>query len=137
MLHSPVIITSRLMPGVRLSGATISLDNGGSSISGAGRVCFRYFIDLDAGFAFEGNDLASGCFDSPSAKLIQSALCSLLGFLEAAGESYRFRMRLGRLASADVMFPAQVVEWAYQNSEELSVLSLQLAQIPGLIEEAA
>jgi hypothetical protein len=44
---------------------------------------------------------------------------SLLSFLTAAAESYGYTMRTGRESDNSDLFPAFIVEWAYQNDSEI------------------
>lgn len=65
--------------------------------------------------------------------ITQEMLATLLTFLGAAAESYSYRQRTGRNGENEDLFPAPVVEWAYQNSDELSMLAMELEETPGLI----
>ncbi len=62
---------------------------------------------------------------------------SLLSFLGAAAESYRFRgLDWDKIGPDDnaTLFEKPVVEWAYQNSDEISILEYELQETPNLIE---
>lgn len=63
---------------------------------------------------------------------------SLLSFLGASAESYRYKMDWDKLTpdSNASLFPRPVVEWAYQNSDEISILLCEIeeSETP-LIEE--
>jgi hypothetical protein len=121
-LTAPLIITARLMPGVRIGNAFISLDCGGGS-SPRGRTIYRAFIDLADGTEHEVTDLRSGCQGGS----IQDGLSALLSFLTAAAESYQYRMRTGGTEpdpdGNEGLFPPAIVEWAAENADELSMLS--------------
>ena len=127
-LQSPVEITSRLLPGVRVGGATISIDY---SRERSGRQAYRWYIDLPDGSEHTGDDLSSGVGGGS----LQSGLESLLSFLSACGESVNYRDRTGRDGENADLFPAPVAEWAAQNSDELSMLAIELQETPGLISE--
>lgn len=61
----------------------------------------------------------------------------LLSFLCAAAESYRYRgldwEKIGPDDNAS-LFPRPVVQWAYQFSNELEMLKIELNETEGLIE---
>jgi hypothetical protein len=59
ILHPPTIITPRLLAGVEINKAFLSIDIVGREHSG--RVRYRYCIDLPDGQEFSGDDLRSGC----------------------------------------------------------------------------
>lgn len=126
-LHPPFIITSRLMPGLRVGDATISLDCGPRN--GDGRTIYRAFIDTPA-FEYEVIGLKSGC----QGGTVQEGFASLLPFLGAAAEAYRYEMATGRKSENLDLFPPEVTEWAYQNSSEIEMACLEIEETPNLIE---
>jgi hypothetical protein len=128
LLHNPVCITARLMAGVRVGDGFISIDY--SDRQGGRAVRYRYAIDLP-GFEHEADDLLSGCQGGN----LQEGLESLLCFLGACGEAYYWRLRTGHGGENIDLFPPKVGEWAYQHSDELAMLQLELEETPGLIEE--
>jgi hypothetical protein len=126
LLKSPIEITPRLMPGVRVGDAWVQIEYA----EGRGhRMAYRWFIDLPDGSEHSGDDLTSGCRHS-----LQHGLESLLSFLSACGESWRYSYNGQRGENADLVPPA-VAEWAAANSDELSMLSIELGEQPDLIEE--
>lgn len=128
-LQSPIIITPRLMPGLQIGKAFISLGDGPRNAEG--RTQYGCFIDLPDGSEYLIDDLRSGC----QGGTIQEGLASLLAFLGAAAESYGYRMRTGRMGDNEDLFAAPVVEWAYQNSDEIGMLEIELSE-KQLIEPA-
>jgi hypothetical protein len=63
---------------------------------------------------------------------------SLLSFLAACGESYRYGLQVyGDPIEGEHtgLFPANVAEWCYINSDELSVLSMELEENENAIVE--
>lgn len=135
-LTSPVIITSRLKAGVQIGKSTISIDYS-DTVSFGGRTRYQYFLDLETDgerFEYSGEDIQSGCQGGN----LQSGLESLLSFMEACGESYAYAMRKGiELSDSEngELFPADVAEWCYQNSDELSSLACELEETPDCIVE--
>ena len=138
-LHQPVMITSRLLPGLKIGEGSISIEYDRQASSEIGRIRYRYYIDLPD-FEYVDNDLQSGCQGGN----LQSGLSSLLSFLSACGESYRYEMSgispftwkysIGESDNND-MFPKQIAEWCYQNSDELSLLACELEEETDLIVE--
>ncbi len=123
LINEPCIITPRLLPGLKLGEAFISIEYS-SRPGDDGRDRYRWHIDLPEG-EFSDDDLQSGCQGGS----LTEGLSSLLSFLTAAAESYSYRERTGREGENEDLFPAAVVAWAADNSDDLS--SLQCA-----IEEA-
>lgn len=130
-LTAPIIISSRLLPAIEIGGAIISI--GYSNRPGdAHRTRYKYYIDLPSsedfpqGLEEEGEDLQTGSNHS-----LQSALESLLSFLSAAAESYRYcRFDWSKITEDDIasIFPRAIVEWAYQYSDELSMAAIELEE---------
>jgi hypothetical protein len=65
-----------------------------------------------------GEDLKSGVGGGS----LQEGFASLLAFLEAAAESYRYQFHTGRQGENVDLFPAEVIAWAYQHSDEIGML---------------
>lgn len=137
-INPPVIITPRLLPGVAIGQSTISIDYS-ERLGDEQRTRYQYFLDLELDgkhFEFTGDDIQSGnnCNDT-----LQDGLRSLLDFMSACGESYGYAMRHnGKLVDDDgnaSLFPENVAEWCYCNSDELSILAMELDEIKGLIVE--
>ena len=153
ILHPPLIITARLMPGLRIGNGTISL--GYSRRSSDNRMVYQVWIDIPDG-EHETTDLRSGCGGGG----IQDGLANLLGFLGAAAELRQYRERnetrshagdcAQRFISAaectcfkseidpdsnESLFPPTVVDWASENSDEISMLACELEETPNLVEE--
>lgn len=126
IINEPCVITSRLLPGVRVGQGE---DAGEVSIEYAkrdgrdGRARYQWHIDIAAG-EFSGDDLQSGCGGGS----LQEGLESLLSFLGAAAESCRYKGMEGENAN---LFPQPVVEWACQNSDELGTLACELEEKRG------
>lgn len=130
-LQAPVIITARLMAGVKVGDdAFISIEYAGNDRDG--RNIYRYYIDApSANFSVVNNDIKGWGG-------LQEGLESLLSFLGAAAESYDYAKRMGKELSDTEngeLFPANVTEWAYMNDSELSQLRLELEENAELIEE--
>lgn len=130
-LHHPVIITSRLEPGVKVGKAFVSIAYA-KRPGERGRTRFRYHIDIGKK-SYTGDDLQSGMGSAS----LQGGLESLLAYLGAAGESYAYRLRRGgkEKGENEDLFEPKVVEWAYQHSDEISMLQMELEETPNLIRE--
>jgi len=75
-----------------------------------------------AAWQYIGNDISSGVGAGVDTA---DMLRSLASFLGAAAEGYRYEMSAGAGASENAsLFPAHVTEWAYQNDDEISMLSI-------------
>lgn len=127
-LHSPIRITPRLMAGVNIAGAWISIERDGETKDNRDR--FRYAIDLP-NYEYEDNDTASGV----GGGTLQHQLVSLLNFLSAAGESYRYNGGYGDEDSNAQLFPEEVSLWASENEDALCEMQSELEENENLIEE--
>ena len=129
ILHPPLIITSRLMPGLKIGNAFISLGYGQRSSDN--RTGYQVWIDLPDSTEHEITDLRSGCGGGG----IQDGLASLLSFLGAAAESRQYRERTGREGENESLFPPAVVDWASENSDEIGMLAYELEEGAQLVTE--
>lgn len=123
-LHEPFIITPRLMAGVKI-GQDSFISIGFYGETNDSRMAYQYFIDAP-GIEHTGHDLASGVGGGS----LQEGMASLLCFLGAAAESYHYR---GNRCTGDPddnssMFPEDVVEWAYEHSDEISMLQYEIEE---------
>jgi hypothetical protein len=117
-LTHPMTITPRLMAGLKVGKAFISIEYAG--VSPDRRWIYRYHIDRGSR-EFTGEDLKSGVGGGS----IQQGLTSLLSFLTAAAEGGE---------NAD-LFPPEIVEWAAENRDELSCLEIELEENRNLCRE--
>ena len=127
MLKSPVGIMPRLLPGVQVGGAFVSIEYADRA-GERGRVRYRWYVDLSDGREFTDDDLQSGCGGGS----LQAGLESLLSFLGAFAESWR----RGPGGDNGDLFPEGLHEWATQNSDEIGMLAIELEETPDLIEES-
>lgn len=125
-LHEPFIIGARLMAALQIGGATVSLTYHGRARDN--RRAYLGYIDMPDGSEHVIDDL-SGHGD------LQAGFESLLSFLGAAAEAYDYTTRTGRVSDNLTLFAPPVVEWAYQNADEIAMLALELEERPGLIED--
>lgn len=106
-LYAPFIVSSRLLPALKLGGLTISMEMLPRESDGRNR--YRYFIDPPAGCRakpLKASDLRSGC---QGGTLVQG-FGSLLCFLDSAAESKRLGERTGRRGENAGLFPAWILD---------------------------
>jgi hypothetical protein len=112
---NPCIITPRLLPGIKIDTAFVSVDYSGYE---DGRVVYKTYIDLPD-YQYESTDLKSGITGGN----LQSGLESLLVFLGAFAES----RSIGNKNSENWdLFPDELAEFATQNSDEIWMLHSEL-----------
>ena len=119
-LHEPFFISSRLLPAIRVGGATVSIEY--AAIPPRGGVRYRYHIDFPDGTTHSSEDLRSGVKEGS----LKSGMEALLSFLAACGES-RAPSATYPGENAD-LFPDTVGEWAYQHKDEIEALSLWIEE---------
>lgn len=127
ILHPPFQISSRLLPSLQIGNGTVSLKY--ERDNREGRMVFRWFIDIPEG-EFSEADLKSGVGGAS----LQDMFGSLLSFLGAAAEAYDYTMRTGRESENEDLFPKPVMEWAYQNSDEITMILDDIEEREDLIQ---
>jgi hypothetical protein len=128
LLKNPVIITPRLLPGVKVGDAFLSIEYDGITRDNRD----RYKIYLDApNLTHEDSELQSGC----GGGTLQDGLANLLGFMFACGESVQWGKRTGKLEGNADLYPPDVAAWCADNASELSMLCEELSEKEGLIKE--
>lgn len=122
-LHSPFSISARLLPALRIAGATLSLDRGAT-----------FILDLPDGSEHTIDDFRPGAGDRSPVSWFAAILC----FLGAAAESRQGRERRGEAEldedGNEGLFPPAVVDWAAQNIDEIRCMQCELEENEGLIE---
>ena len=118
-LSSPVEISPSLLPGVRIGEAWVSIDYADREGS-EGRTRYQWQIVLE-GHEYAGDDLQSGCGGGG----LREGLDSLLSFLGAFAESWRYAGAEGENAD---LFPAELAEWAMQNSDEIGMAAMEVEE---------
>ncbi len=135
ILHPPFGISSRLLPGLQVAGAWLSIGLSGETTRD-GRDVYECWIDLPDGSEHHITDMRSGCQGGSVAEGFKA----LLSFLMAAEESRRYRVGQGRAYVEDsdtneALFPAAVVEWVSENSDALEMASCEVEEADTLIVE--
>ena len=117
-LKLPLIITPRLLPGVKIGDSFLSIKFHHQLKKYNSRYYYNYYIDTPS-FEHSAHDISTHNYD------IQEALLTLLSFLSAAAESY-YSTLVGRFSDNRDLFPENVMEWAYLNSDEISIIAFKL-----------
>ena len=120
-LNPPFEISPRLLPAVRVGSAFVSIEFAGQTSDGRARYC--YHIDTPD-WEYTGADLKSGAGGGS----LESGMESLLSFLSACGEAVAYSRRTGRESENADLFPPHVAQWCHQNSDELSILQLEVSE---------
>lgn len=125
-IRQPLCITSRLLPGVEIGEATISIKY--AHVTSDGRQAYRWFIDNGNGHRqdFQGDKLCSGVGGGS----LQEGLESLLSFLGAFAEAAYGDKSFPSLED-NSLFPAELANWAIDNMDEISSLEYELQERPG------
>ena len=119
IINAPCFISSRLLPAIKVGDATISIGYARKR-DRDNRTAYRYYIDLkDGEDGYTCDDIKSGVGGGN----LQEGLHSVLSFLSACAESYRYAGEDGENSD---LFPQFIAEWAMANSDELSMASLEL-----------
>ena len=126
----PCIITSRLMPGIRIGELEISIRYSSREGSEPGRVRYEYFLD-HRDWSYSSDDLQSGCY----VHSLQSGLESLLAFLGACGEAWNYGNRTGNESENADLFPQHVALWCADNEDEFAMLGFEIDERDWVIQE--
>lgn len=126
-LHPPMMITSRLMAGLKIGEAWVGIEDGGLR---EGRQAYRYAIDLPD-YSYVNDDLSFGM----GGGTLQQGLSSLMTFLGVFAEARRVGERWGGPESDNWgIFPDELAEWTMENADEIGMLGCELEEST-LIEE--
>lgn len=120
-ISAPCIITPRLLPGLQIGEATLSIEYGETTPDD--RQGYIYHVDLP-GYEYTGSDLASGVGGGS----LQEGLASLLSFLGAFAESVQYAAGEDNGPENIDLFPEELQEWATENSDELSMTVYELEE---------
>lgn len=134
-IQAPCIITSRLLPGVRIGETEVSIDyddwRPDDHFCGQYRMHYRVCIDSPT-FNYESTDQASGC---GRADRLQVALSACLNFLSSCGECVNYEKSTGRTIEKFDLYPSEVAEWCAANANTLRSLASEIEETPNVIEE--
>jgi hypothetical protein len=125
-LKSPFIITARLLPGVQIADSFISIEFS-KRLGSESRARYQWYIDTPT-FKINRDTLQSGC----GGGTLQEGMASLLSLLGAAADAYAYEMRGGHSAHSD-LFNEKINKWAYQHSDEISMIQVEIEETPDLI----
>ncbi len=130
VLSAPVIITPRLLPGVRVGDAFISIERA-DDITRDNRDVYRYYIDIPGAPEYSADDISSGVGGGS----LQSGLSALVSFLSACGESVRYRDGGHGDGENSDLFPGYIGEFCAANSDDLAMCSIELEENDSAIVE--
>jgi hypothetical protein len=122
-ISPPCLITTHLLPGVKVGDGFISIEYWQKKDN---RQYYRYHIDLGS-YEYTATDISTGCHHS-----LQQGLSTILTFLSAAAESYRYA---GSKGENSEIFPLPVVQWAADHADEISLAASELEEGEGIIQE--
>jgi hypothetical protein len=128
IINAPCLITPRLLPGVRINDAWLSIKYNG--ITSEGRDRYLIYLDTPKG-EHVIDDIASGCQGGS----LQGGLESCLGFMAACAESRDYQQRTGEETDNADLFSEDVGQWFQANSDEISMMQNILSEEKNLIDE--
>jgi hypothetical protein len=127
-INHPCVITARLMAGIKVSDAYVSIDYAGESQNGR----TRYKVCVNSlEFSYDDTELQSGT----QCGNLYDGLKSALSFLYACGESVNYYNRTGCHGENEDLYPNHVAQWCAANEDELSYALMELEENPNAIEE--
>lgn len=119
-LRYPMTISSRLLPAVDIDNVTVSLDPQDWTIYIDGHGDWADIEHIDQ--TFRPGALSR---DDDSAA-VREAMGAVFSFLSAFAEAVESEERTGRDAENSDLFPDELREWAFQNSDELTGAAMAL-----------
>lgn len=127
-LLSPFYISSRLCAAVKIGGVEINLElDELNSPTRDNRDRYQYTFIFPDGAEVTGNDLQTGVGGNTTmARMFSGLLC----FLSACAESRQHATRYKKKVEDTDLFPEKVGEWAEANSDEISMLLVELEENP-------
>jgi hypothetical protein len=130
-IAAPMIITSRLMPGIKIGTGSVSVELGGADVTG--KLIASYAIDFKGeGSArpleYLGNDLRIAVIAGDTdAQLYRKAAKTLISHLGAEAE--RWAAGNGEQPDDGWSFNAAVAEWAFTYATEIETLACEFDSV--------
>jgi hypothetical protein len=130
-LESPLIISPRLLPAVKIADCTISLEF--HDYSADNRCTLATHYDRPGKKSFTEIALSTGVGEEWNDETVRKSFCALLVFISAAVESREYRERQGkpRDDTADTtenLFPPFLLKYFSDHSSELLEVSIELEE---------
>lgn len=110
------------MASIQVDDATITVEGTGLC-DPKGHPIYEWAIVLDDDREWGDSDLAGGRGKAPTET---EMLGTLLAFLTAAMESRDYRIRTGREGENEDLFPADLLDWACERGDEISLAEFEL-----------
>jgi len=121
ILHPPFMISSRLLPAVKIDDATISLELVPSNEPN-GRQRVRWYFDAPG--------IEESAADITGLGPLQEFFMSTLSFMGACAETVGYARRQGRELDPDNdnsgLFPPSMHEWLDQHEDEISMMQCEI-----------
>lgn len=130
-LNEPFAISPRLLPGLRLGDAWLSLID--TKPSHDDRDATYFVLDFADGSTYDDCSMRSGC---GGFKGQVEVFKGLLSFLLAAVESLEYEQRTGRPGENTALFPRYIVEWALDNKSDIESAQMGMCSEGGVPNEA-
>lgn len=128
---APMIITSRLLPGIRVGDASISVEIDGYEEGPRAQV--RYYIDRPGADTYTAADVSAPVYTDDrqdgGARILRVGLATLLSFLASEAEAYEYAMRTHTGAPSEGwLCSAEIAAWASLNEDEIAMAGLELGE---------
>ena len=129
-LDSPLTISARLLPAVKIADCTISLEF--HDYSADNRCTLATHYDRPGKKSYTEIALSTGVGEEWNDETVRKSFCALLGFLSAVVESREYRERQGKRRNvsadtAETLFPPFIVRYFSEHSSELESVSIELS----------
>lgn len=119
-MSGPFKISARLLPAIEIDKCWISFDASKN---------YFHFDFADGQEHTEKTWNAGAMRRAHDGAYVQSAFESILSFLSACGESYRYKMSNPKSEPENLdLFPEFMHEWCYSNSDEFIMLECELQE---------
>lgn len=116
ILEWPLIISSRLLPDVKVGEDTLSIEFDSNSNS------WMYHIDTQDGRELSGDGL-KGRFSN-----VREVFACLFDFMEACVESIRYSRHTGERGENSDLFSPEIASWVEDNQTQIEYLRLVLSE---------
>lgn len=128
LLKTPFIIGPRLLPALPLADGLLSLES--TSRAEEGRVLAHFILDRPGQPAYRDSNLRSGMGGFRSTV---EPFEAMLAFMEAAIDDLRHEMYSGRPSGEKPLFPGEIAEWLYENSDAVEMARCDLCDETGAV----
>jgi hypothetical protein len=129
-ISAPIIISTRLLPAIRIGECTVSIECTGREADG--KLSVKIYFDRSGKRPIVDSAFRTGCGAQWNESTVSETFRAIVSFASAAVDARDHRIGTGRefddrADTCETLFPRPIVRYFADHSDELDILSLALA----------